>query len=128
MKSLLLLIPALLATTAALADSAATSPRPDAHAQAAALLSRPQTPATLKLERPSSVETPIDAHASAAALLSGERIAHQPTASSAVREPWYGQMPVDAHSQAAALLSGTRIAGRLPTRGVHDLPTAATGT
>ena len=111
MKLRLFLIPAIFATTAALADSqTAVSQTPaDAHAQAAALLSRPQTPATMKLERSSSVsETAIDAHASAAALLSGHRIASQATVSSAVRQPSYGQMPADAHSQAAALLSGTR--------------------
>ena len=114
MKLRLFLIPAIFATTAALADSpTAVSPMPaDAHAQAAALLSRPHTPVTMKLERSSSVsETEIDAHASAAALLSGQRIARQAMMSSAVRGPSYGQTPADAHSQAAALLSGTRAAG-----------------
>lgn len=113
MKLRLFLIPAIFATTAALADSqTAVSPKPaDAQTQAAALLSRPYTPATMKLDRSSSVsETAIDAHASAAALLSGQRIARQATVSSAVREPSYGQTPADAHSQAAALLSGTRTA------------------
>lgn len=131
MKLHLILIPAIFATTAALADSqTAVSPKPaDAHAQAAALLSRPHTPVTMKLERSLSVsETAIDAHASAAALLSGHRIARQVTGSSAVRESSYGQTPADAHSQAAALLGGTRTAaGRLPARSGHDLPTAATG-
>jgi hypothetical protein len=132
MKSRLLLIPAIFATTAALADSRTTvSPKPaDAHTQAAALLSRPHTPATMKLERSSSSvsEMAVDANASAAALLSGHRIARQAAVSSAVRESSYGQTPADAHSQAAALLSGTRnAAGRLPPRPVHDLPAAATG-
>jgi hypothetical protein len=131
MKLRSFLIPAIFATTAALADSqTAVSPKPaDAHAQAAALLSRPHTPVTMKLERSSSVfETAIDAHASAAALLSGHRIARQATASSAVRQSAYGETPADAHSQAAALLSGTRIAaGRLAARPVHDLPAAGTG-
>ena len=78
MKSLLFLIPAIFATTAALADAqTAMPPKPaDAHVQAAALLSRPHTPETVKLERSSSVsEMAIDAHASAAALLIGHRIA-----------------------------------------------------
>jgi hypothetical protein len=112
MKLRLFMIPAIFAVTAALADSqAAVSPEPaDAHTQAAALLSRPHTPATMKRERSSSVsETAIDAHASAAALLSGHRIAPQATVFSAVREPSYGQTPGDAHSQAAALLSGKRL-------------------
>jgi len=117
MKLRFLLIPAIFATTAALADShTAVSPTPtDAHARAAALLSRPHTPATMKLERTSAVsEKAIDAHASAAALLSGHRVARRATVSSAVREPSYGQTPADAHSQAAALLSGTRAAsGRM---------------
>ena len=100
MKLPLFLLPAIFATTAALADS---------QTQAAALLSRPPTPVTMKLEHSSSVsETAIDAHASAAALLSGRRIARQATQLSAVREPAYGQATGDAHSQAAALLSGTR--------------------
>ena len=121
MKLRLLLIPAIFATTAALADSqTAVSPKPaDAHTQAAALLSRPHTPTTVKLERSSLVsETAIDAHVSAAALLSGHRIARRATVSSAVREPSYGLTPADAHSQAAALLSGARTAaGRLPATG-----------
>ena len=131
MKLRLFLIPAIFATTAALADSqTAASPKPtDAHTQAAALLSRPHTPVTMKLERSSSAsETAIDAHASAAALLSGHRIARQATVSSAVRESSYGETPADAHSQAAALLSGTRMhAGRLPARPVHEFPAAGKG-
>ena len=102
MKLRLLLIAAIFATTPVLADS---------QTQAAALLSRPHTPATMKLERSTSVsEVAIDAHASAAALLSGHHIAHHATMSSAIRDPLYGQMPPDAHSQAAALLSGMRTA------------------
>jgi hypothetical protein len=128
MKLHLFVIPAILATTAALADSqTAVSPQPEeAHTRAAALLSRPHTPVTMKLERSSSVsETAIDAHASAAALLSGHRIARQATLSSEIREPSYGQTPADAHSQAAALLSGTRTAaGSLPARPAHGVPAA----
>ena len=102
MKSPLFLLPAILATTAALAD---------AQTQAAALLSRPPTSVIVRLERsPSASETAIDAHASAAALLSGHRIARQAMVSSPVREPSYGKMPADAQSRAAALLSGTRTA------------------
>lgn len=131
MKLRLFLIPAIFATTAAVADSqAAASPKQaDAHTQAGALLSRPHTPVTMKLERSSTAsETAIDAHASAAALVSGHRIARQATVSSAVWETSYGQAPADAHSQAAALLSGTRTAaGRLPARPVHDLPAAGIG-
>ena len=130
MNMRLFFIPAIFATTAALADSqTAVSPESaDAQSQAAALLSRPHTPASMKLGRSFSLsETAIDAHASAAALLSGHRIAREATVSSAVREPSYGQMPADAHSRAAALLSGTRTAIRLPARPVHDLPAAGGG-
>jgi len=94
----LLLIPAILASSAALADP---------QTQAAALLSRSLTPVTMTVERTWSVpETSIDAHASAAALLSGQRAAHPVSIVSAVREPSAGRMPVDAHSRAAALLRG----------------------
>ena len=113
MKLRLFLIPAIFATTAALADSqTAVSPKPaDAHTQAAALLSRPHTLVAMKQERSSSVsETDIDAHSSAAALLSGHRIARQAAVSPAVRQLSYGKMPADALSQAAALLSGARAA------------------
>lgn len=113
MKSRLFLIPAIFATTAALADAqTAVPPKPaDAHVQAAALLSRPHTPETVKLERSSSVsEMALDAHASAAALLSGHRIALQATTSLAGGEPSFGRMSADAHALAAALLSGTRTA------------------
>jgi hypothetical protein len=113
MKLRLFLIPAILASTPAFADSqSASSPKPaDAHIQAAALLSRPHTPVTMTRERSSLLpETSIDAHASAEALLSGHRMARQSAVSSVVREPSYGQTPADAHSQAAALLSGTRTA------------------
>jgi hypothetical protein len=112
MKLRLFLIPAIFATTAALADSqTAVSPKSaDAHAQAAALLSRAHTPVTMKAARSSSAsDMAIDAHASAAALLSGHRVARRATVSSAVREASYGQTPADAHSQAAALLSRTRM-------------------
>ena len=104
MKLPLFLIPAIFATTAALADP---------QTQAAALLSRPLTPITAKVERSTSVpETAVDAHESAAALLGGYRIARRAMVSPTPQEPSYGQMPADAHSQAAALLSGTRtIAG-----------------
>ena len=113
MKLRLFLLPAIFATTAALADSqaAVSLQSADAQSQAAALLSRPQTPVTMQLERSSSVsETAVDAHASAEALLSGHRIARQATTSAAVREPAHGQMSADAHSRAEALLSGTRTA------------------
>ena len=102
MKLPLLLIPAIFATSAALAD---------AQTQAAELLSHPLTPVTATLLRPSSVsETVVDAHASAEALLSGHRIPRQATTSAAVREHAHGQMSADAHSRAEALLSGTRTA------------------
>jgi hypothetical protein len=104
MKLPLFLLPAIFATTAALAD---------AQTQAAALLNRPHTPVTMTLERSSSLpETAIDAQASAAALLSGHRIARPVAMSAAAREASSGDKPADAHSQAEALLNGTRIVGR----------------
>jgi hypothetical protein len=76
MNSRLLLIPAILATTAAFGDSAdvVSAPR-DAHAQAAGLLSGVQvghgTQTAVHVSRSAVV---LDAHAQAAALLSGSRI------------------------------------------------------
>ena len=113
MKSRLFLIPAIFATTAALADAqTALPPKPaDALVQAAALLSRPHTPETMKPKRSSSAsEMAIDAHASAVALLTGHSIALHATASLAGGEHSDPRTFADAHAQAAALLSGTRTA------------------
>ena len=76
MRARFLLIPAILATTAAIADTPSTfSDRTDAQARAAALLSRPHRSVTASsLSSPSPVEsTKGDAHARAAALLSPQR-------------------------------------------------------
>ena len=76
MRARFLLIPAILATTAAIADTPSTfSDRTDAQARAAALLSRPHRSVTASsLSNPSPVEsTKGDAHARAAALLSPQR-------------------------------------------------------
>jgi hypothetical protein len=107
MKSRLLLIPAILVTTAAFADT--SSAFSDAQAQAAALLSRPQTSVTGNVHsewNPSPVESRLDGHARAAALLSSSR-AEGPVTSVSVVQASAGR--VDAHEQAAALLSGSRI-------------------
>ncbi|HKQ13069.1 MAG TPA: hypothetical protein VJT80_06515 [Steroidobacteraceae bacterium] len=111
MKRYLLLMPMILATSAAIADTQATAPssRADAQAQAAALLSRPHTSAGVKadevhLPAPSPVSTTADAQAQAAALLSGVRPASQVRAYPRVVE----QRPaLDAQARAAALLAGS---------------------
>lgn len=114
MKRYLLLMPVILATTAAIADTQATAPsnRADAQAQAAALLSRPHTSAekTEEVRSPSSslVSTTADAQAQAAMLLNGVRPESQVRAFPRVVEPTDTRPSADAHAQAAALLSGSR--------------------
>jgi hypothetical protein len=79
MKRYLLVMPVILATTAAIADTAAIAPssRADAHAQAAALLSGvrhgSQVRTIARVVEPSGARPSPDAHAQAAALLSGSR-------------------------------------------------------
>ena len=109
MKMRFLLIPAILATTGALADtSSAFSDPTDAQARAAALLSRPHRPVTaVSLSNPLPAESiKADAHARAAALLSPQ---HAEGATTPVPVAQEMVVHVDAHEQAAALLSGSRI-------------------
>ena len=109
MRARFLLIPAILATTAAIADTPSTfSDRTDAQARAAALLSRPHRSATASsLSNPSPVEsTKGDAHARAAALLSPQRTEGATTSVPVARAM---VVYVDAQRHAAALLSGSRI-------------------
>ena len=76
MKSRLLLIPAILATTAGFVSGNAVSSQPDAQAQAAALLAPPHTfvyEGEHDRGNASSQFAVVDAHAQAAALLSGLR-------------------------------------------------------
>ena len=113
MKSRSLLIPAILAATAAfgVTGNAFSEPR-DAQAQAAALLSGPHTPElsqSHELEYALSSSTAVDAHASAAALLAG-RSTDGLTKVSVASEPTVARKRVDANAHAAALLSGERIA------------------
>jgi hypothetical protein len=113
MKRHLLLIPMILATTAAIADAEITAPsRVDAQAQAAALLSQPHAPEAARTEArspsPSHVQAALDAHESAAVLLSGARPRQQANTVSAVVESPRAPVSMDAHAQAAALLSGSR--------------------
>jgi hypothetical protein len=106
MKRQLLLIPMILAATAALADAPT-----DAQAQAAALLS-PPTLQTVKAEArtlsPSPASPALDAHESAAALLSGARPRNRVNAVAAVAESNGTRVSTDAQAQAAALLGGSR--------------------
>jgi hypothetical protein len=111
MNSRLFLIPAILATTAAIgAPAAALSAPLDAHAQAAALLSRTQPSGSSYAHEPapahSSALAAVDAHARAAALLSGVRIGPD---AKAVANVARSAVALDAHARAAALLSGSRI-------------------
>jgi hypothetical protein len=115
MKRHLLLMPVILATTAALADTQATAPsnRGDAQAQAAALLSRPHTSGAANAARvhspsPSPASATADAQAQAAVLLSGRRTGNQVRAFTSVVEPSGARTSVDAHAHARALLSGSR--------------------
>jgi hypothetical protein len=115
MKRYLLLMPVILATTAAIADAQAIAPssRGDAQAQAAALLSGPHTSGGVKADEvrsrsPSHTSTTADAQAQAAALLSGRRTGNQVNALSSVVEPSGARVSADAHAQAAALLRGSR--------------------
>ncbi len=114
MKRHLLLIPMILATTAAIADAQATAPSTpaDAHAQAAALLSGPRALGAAKSDArslsPSSVSDALDAHESAAALLSGARPRNRVNAVAAIADSTGARVSTDAQAQAAALLSGSR--------------------
>jgi hypothetical protein len=114
MNSRRFLLPAILATTAAFAASAdALSAPSDASAQAAALLSRPQTSGSSYAHEPvpahSSALAAADAQAHAAALLSGVQPGNGArTTVNVIRSA----VALDAHAQAAALLGGSRIIAR----------------
>lgn len=112
MKRYLLLMPLILATTAAIADTQATvsSSRGDAQAQAAALLSRPHTSVAVKAEEGRSALPSMrtDAQAQAAALLSGVLPGRQVSAAPQVVKSSGLRQSGDAQAQAAALLSGSR--------------------
>ena len=114
MKRHLLLIPMILATTAAIADAQNTAPSTpaDAQAQAAALLSRPHPLGAAKADArslsPSSVSDALDAHESAAALLSGARPRNRVNTVAAITESTGARVSTDAQAQAAALLSGSQ--------------------
>lgn len=110
MKSCLLLVPALLATTIAFADTqpAASSPPADAQAKAAALLAPRHVLRASNVDgqgRSSSSRAGApDAQASAAALLSGVRSA-EGSVPSEIARPTAAHASKDAHAHAAALLS-----------------------
>jgi hypothetical protein len=122
MKRYLLLMPVILATAAALADTHATSSSGpvDAQAHAAALLSGPHLSAlanTLaktagRSSSPSDASAGGDAHEFAAALLRGHRTGNQVRAVSSVVEPTGVRISVDAHAHARALLGGARASTR----------------
>lgn len=114
MKRYLLLMPAILATSVAFAETQASAPsrRADAQAQAAALLSPPHTfgvnSDSVRSPSPSAASATADAQAQAAALLSGRRTGNQAKAFSSVVEPSGARISVDAHEHSRALLSGSR--------------------
>jgi hypothetical protein len=109
MKSHLLLIPMILATSAAIGAPLRTSLESwDAQTQAAALLSRPHTLGTSKANGPlralSRALVSADAQASAATLLSRPRKETAANADASVDKPARPRMSPDAQAQAAALL------------------------
>jgi hypothetical protein len=114
MKLRLLIVPAILVMTAAVADNprSALSEPADAQAQAAALLSRSHMPQALQVDghssQPSSASAAVDAQASAATLLSGVRPGGQVKASFAFGATPATCLSADARAQAAALLNGPR--------------------
>jgi hypothetical protein len=106
MNSRPFLISAILATTAAFgAVGNALSAPLDAQAQAAALLSRPQTSGSPNTREQALAYSPalggVDAHARAAALLSGAHVGNESKTSVSVIP---SAVAVDAHARAAALL------------------------
>ncbi|MGH8177513.1 MAG: hypothetical protein ACREV5_14730 [Steroidobacter sp.] len=113
MKSSLLLISAIVATTAGLSVSSnALSSQPDAQAQAAALLRPSDTPVPESARdygNGSSQSVAVDAHAHAAALLSGLRTGQAAKSSVRIDPSRAARTSPDAQAQAAALLSGARI-------------------
>jgi hypothetical protein len=112
MKRYLLLMPVILATTAAIADTQSTAPasRGDAQAQAATLLSHPHAPVAVKADevRLPSPSSTADAQAQAAALLNGVRPGRQVGAFPRLAGPSDPRPSADAQALAAALLSGSR--------------------
>ena len=110
MNARLLLIPMILTTSIAVAETqpADSSHAGDAQRQAAALLSHSHasggpTSGAVSVSRVSAAR---DAHASAAALLRGDRADSNATVTLTVNVT---TVPRDAHAQAAAMLSGVRI-------------------
>jgi hypothetical protein len=106
------LLPAIFATATAFASGSAHSDIADAHAQAAALLSRPYLSGHVQAsERQDarSASAVSDAHGRAAALLSGGIPNRQASASRGVMASPIAPVLLDAHAQAAALLSGTHV-------------------
>jgi hypothetical protein len=117
MKARVLLIPMILTTSIAIAQTqpSDSSHAGDAQRQAAALLSHSHasggpTSGALSASRASVAR---DAHASAAALLSGDRADSDATVTLAVNEQPRRTVYGDAHAHAAALLSGVRISSGL---------------
>jgi hypothetical protein len=120
----LLLIPTILAATAAIADTE-RSASADAHVQAAALLSRPQTREALHVgdhrHSPTAPSEAADAHARAAALLSGQRPERQAGTFIAAGPRSAARASVDAQAQAAALLSGSRMSANSQSKAQRTL-------
>ena len=110
MKSRLLLIPLILATTAAMGDPLPAEPA-DGQAQAAALLSRPQTLGISNADGPvsSPSRSSTDGQASAAALLSRPQTEGTAKVDVTVRHTSQPGLSVDGQAKAAALLSRPRM-------------------
>ena len=126
MKLRLVLIPAIVAATAALgAPHNALSEPVDAQSHAAALLSGLRTSGALEAQdqrdAPSS-SVFADAQASAAALLTGRSSSGQEKTLVRIDPPSVAQNQRDAHAQAAALLSGSRTRAEEPMRTTATTP------
>jgi hypothetical protein len=114
MKSHLLVLPMILATTVAISDAQPSSPSAPvgAQAQAAALLSSTHASVTSKGDGQRRSASPasarMDVQASAAALLGGRRTTAMSNASTTVEWRSDPRTSSDAQAQAAALLRGSR--------------------
>jgi hypothetical protein len=112
MKSSLLLVPAILAASAAFAAPGSAHYEPvDAQSHAATLLSGLRTTAALEVHDQGDAPSPsvvADAQASAAALLAGRSAGAQAKTWARIAPSTADRTQTDAHAQAAALLSGSR--------------------
>ena len=128
MKLRLVLVPLILATTSAFADTAVE--RADAQSQAASLLRGSHLPALVTVESPAR-SVALDsvsgnAHETAAALLRGVRFSQAHTSSQAALS-LRSEISMDAHTHAATLLSGLRASSDTQLQAERTRSAASTG-